>query len=276
VLKIDQLAWHRSMGNVLDTLDQNDFWLRLTRLLTQYLQFDSWVALRFNKQERPLVLAEIPLDDGSTDSLFEEYLNGLYLLDPFYIAATENRREGLIHLDDVAPDRFKSTEYYQRYFRLNIGEDEVQLNCLVDDDAMLCLSLGSHQRFTPSDMALLGVLSQWAIPLLRQRWRYERTALSSPTKPLDTSADANTLSAKNFRLSDTTLSARELEVGHLMLSGYSSKEIARRLGISVETIKVHRKHLYAKLNINSQHELFSLFMQDTVREGVSIAATQGA
>jgi DNA-binding CsgD family transcriptional regulator len=276
VLKLDQLAWHRAMGNVLDTLDQNDFWLRLTRLLTQYIQFDSWVALRFNKQERPLVLAEIPLDDGSTDSLFEEYLNGLYLLDPFYIAATENRREGLIHLDDVAPDRFKSTEYYQRYFRLNIGEDEVQLNCLVDDDATLCLSLGSHQRFTPSDMALLGVLSQWVVPLLRQRWRYERGVLGSPAKQLDASAAPHTLNAKNFRLSDTTLSARELEVGHLMLSGYSSKEIARRLGISVETIKVHRKHLYAKLNINSQHELFSLFMQDTVREGAGIAVAQGA
>jgi DNA-binding CsgD family transcriptional regulator len=253
------------MGNLLDTLDQNDFWLRLTRLLGNYVQFDSWVALRFDQQERPLVLAEIPLDDGTPDSLFEEYLNGLYLLDPFFIAATENRREGLIHLDDVAPDRFKSTEYYQRYFRLNIGEDEIQLNCLVNKNATLCLSLGSHQRFTPADMALLSVLSQWAIPLLRQRWRIELGRLTKTINTLDT----NAAEAKNFRLSDTSLSTRELEVGRLMLSGYSSKEIARKLGISVETIKVHRKHLYSKLSINSQHELFSLFMKDTVREGSS-------
>jgi DNA-binding CsgD family transcriptional regulator len=270
VLKIDQLAWHQAIGNVLDTLDQSDFWLRLMRLIAQYVEFDSWVALRFIQQARPLVLAEIPLEDGSTDSLFAEYLNGLYLLDPFYIAATEKQREGLVLLDHVAPDRFKSTEYYQRYFRLNIGEDEVQLNCLVDDGATLCLSLGSHQRFTPSDIALIGLLSQWVIPLLRQRWRYERTLLNNTADTINNIAVNNGLIAKNFRLSDTTLSARELEVGRFMLSGYSSKEIARKLGISVETIKVHRKHLYAKLNINSQQELFYLFMQDTVREGADV------
>ncbi|KXK67489.1 LuxR family transcriptional regulator [Pseudomonas monteilii] len=46
-----------------------------------------------------------------------------------------------------------------------------------------------------------------------------------------------------------------------MLSGCSSKEIARKLEISVETVKVHRKHMYSKLGIKSQSELFSLFLQ---------------
>lgn len=268
MLKLDELAWHRAMGTVLDALDQNDFWLRLTRLLAHYVHFDSWVALRFGEHERPRVLAEIPLDDGLPDPLFEDYLNGLYLLDPFYIAARESRREGLIHLDDVAPDRFKSTEYYQRYFRINIVEDEVQWNCLVDHDATLCLSLGSHTRFMPTDLALMGVLGGWMIPLMRQRWHHELRGLSKAMAPATKpSTDAN-----NFRLADASLSVRELEIARLMLSGFSSKGIAQRLGISAETVKVHRKHLYSKLNINSQHELFSLFMKDTVREGVRYTA----
>lgn len=261
MLKLDELAWHRAMGSVLDALDQNDFWLRLTRLLAHYVRFDSWVALRFGEHERPLVLAEIPLDDGLPDPLFVDYLNGLYLLDPFFIAARESRREGLIHLDDVAPDRFKSTAYYQRYFRLNIVEDEIQFNCLVDHDATLCLSLGSHQRFTPAELALLNVLGQWLIPLLRQRWRHELRRL---TKESEVPA-AQALDAIDFRFSAAALSARELEIGRLMLSGFSSKGIAQRLGISAETVKVHRKHLYSKLNINSQHELFSLFMKNIDR-----------
>jgi DNA-binding CsgD family transcriptional regulator len=47
----------------------------------------------------------------------------------------------------------------------------------------------------------------------------------------------------------------------LMLSGCSSKEIARKLEISVETVKVHKKHMYSKLGIKSQSELFSIFLQ---------------
>ncbi|WP_018152408.1 helix-turn-helix transcriptional regulator [Leeia oryzae] len=268
MLNLDDLAWHRAIGSVIDTLDQNEFWLRLTRLLADYVHFDSWVALRFSAHERPLVLAEIPLDDGLPDPLFEDYLSGLYMLDPFFIAARESRREGLIRLDDVAPDRFKSTEYYQRYFRLNIVEDEIQLNCLVDHDATLCLSLGSHRRFSPAELALLAVLSQWLIPLLRQRWRHELRQLAATATPVPPATSPSALANRDmldFRLSGASLSARELEISRLMLSGFSSKGIAQRLGISAETVKVHRKHLYAKLGINSQSELFSLFLKDTTQ-----------
>jgi DNA-binding CsgD family transcriptional regulator len=261
MLKLEDLAWHRAMGSVLDALDQNDFWLRLTRLLAQYVHFDSWVALRFSEFERPLVLAEIPLDDGLPDPLFEDYLKGIYLLDPFFIAARESRREGLILLDDVAPDRFKSTEYYQRYFRINVVEDEVQLNCFVDQDATLCLSLGAHRRFVPTDLALLSVLSQWLVPLMRQRWRHELRLMSKAQQSTPLKANH----AADFTLHNATLSNRELEIARLMLSGFSSKGIAQRLGISSETVKVHRKHAYSKLNINSQSELFALFMKDTIR-----------
>lgn len=50
-------------------------------------------------------------------------------------------------------------------------------------------------------------------------------------------------------------------MGRLMLSGCSNKEIARKLEISAETVKVHKKHIYSKLGIKSQSELFSIFLQ---------------
>lgn len=265
---LGDLAWHRSVGVVIDALDQNDFWLRLTRMLSHYVRIDSWVALRFSDSAAPLVLAEMPADDGLPDTLFEDYLKGLYLLDPFYIAAREDRREGLLHLDEVAPDRFTSTEYYKRYFRLNIVEDEVQFNCLVEQNATFCLSLGSHQKYSHADLALLGLMGQWILPLLRKRWRHELRMLA----PQPVLADDAKEDSAPFHLRNANLSSRELEISRLMLSGFSSKGIAQRLGISAETVKVHRKHLYAKLGVNSQSELFALFMKDTVRDSVVRAA----
>lgn len=63
------------------------------------------------------------------------------------------------------------------------------------------------------------------------------------------------------KLIETPLIARELEVSRLMLSGLPSKEIARRLAISAETVKVHRKYLYSMHGIKSQSKLYSLFLQ---------------
>lgn len=45
------------------------------------------------------------------------------------------------------------------------------------------------------------------------------------------------------------LTARECEILELLASGQSNKELARRLGISPNTVKVHVARLYAKLEV---------------------------
>ncbi len=103
---LQDIAWHRSVGQLVEALDAPDFWIRLVRLLEQYVPFDSWVALLFS-QGRPQVFAECPGADGGPDPLFQDYLRGLYLLDPFYIASRENPCSGLFRLADVAPECFE-------------------------------------------------------------------------------------------------------------------------------------------------------------------------
>ena len=249
IMSLQDIAWHRAVGQMIDALDQPNFWTQLVRLLDQYVPSDSWVALLFSSEHRPLVFAECPGADGTPDHLFQDYLNGLYLLDPFYIASREHSRTGLFRLADVAPEHFELTEYYQRYFRLNVVADEIQFNCQLADGRTLCLSLGSKQRFDPQQIALLSLIQPWVLSLLRQRLPFELNQVSTPQPPVQNDEWG------------AQLTARELGVGRLMLSGCSSKEIARKLEISVETVKVHKKHMYSKLGIKSQSELFSIFLQ---------------
>lgn len=51
------------------------------------------------------------------------------------------------------------------------------------------------------------------------------------------------------------LSARELEVMRLIARGYSYKEVARELFISVKTVETHVSAVLRKLQVSSRHEL---------------------
>ena len=47
------------------------------------------------------------------------------------------------------------------------------------------------------------------------------------------------------------LTPREREIAQLLAEGYSTKQIAYKLEISVKTVGTHREHLMRKLRINS-------------------------
>ena len=50
------------------------------------------------------------------------------------------------------------------------------------------------------------------------------------------------------------LSKRETEILELLTKGLANKEIADRLGISVETVRVHLRRVYEKLHVHSRTE----------------------
>ncbi len=54
-----------------------------------------------------------------------------------------------------------------------------------------------------------------------------------------------------------TLTTREKEVLHLIISNYSNKEIAKILGVSHRTIESHRAHLIDKMQVAGTNELIA-------------------
>ena len=59
------------------------------------------------------------------------------------------------------------------------------------------------------------------------------------------------------------LTSRELEVLRLLASHYENEEIARRLGLTTGTVKIHVHHVYRKLGVSGRPEL----LQYLKREG---------
>jgi two-component system response regulator NreC len=50
------------------------------------------------------------------------------------------------------------------------------------------------------------------------------------------------------------LTAREIEVMKLIAEGYTNKEVAEKLVISVKTVETHKAHIAEKLGIKSRVE----------------------
>lgn len=260
-----ELAFHREIGAVIEALDGPQFWTRLTRALERYVGFDSWVALRFAPGEAPLVCAESPMPDGTVDLMLRDYLAFLHQLDPFYIDACERPASGFVTLADVAPDNFGMTDYYQRYFKKNIVGDEVHFNYLIDARHVLAFSLGATHRYSERELTMLALCAPWVIALMRQRLPYETFGAGAtesappPAPPAVSYVDRFEQVAQTG--GRTPLTSREMEVAMLTLSGFSTRAIAEKLVISFETVRAHKKHIYTKLNVKSQSELFALFYE---------------
>ena len=58
------------------------------------------------------------------------------------------------------------------------------------------------------------------------------------------------------------LSPREKEVALYIANGISTNDIAKKLGIKSNTVSTFKKKIFVKLNINSNVEIFKLFLNN--------------
>ncbi|HET8839203.1 MAG TPA: response regulator transcription factor [Flavobacteriaceae bacterium] len=65
--------------------------------------------------------------------------------------------------------------------------------------------------------------------------------------------------ADNSKSNSQNLSPREFDVLSQVLAGYTNKQIAEHLSISLETIKSHVRKIYEKLQLSSRSELFHYY-----------------
>ena len=187
----------------------------------------------------------------------QRYSEGPYLLDPFYTHYLKGGADGCYRLSDLAPDGFRSSEYFSSYYRhLEIG-DELGLLALMGAESCAHISVirrPGAARFTRQDCAWFSA----AKPLASEAMRRVNATVAPPA---DASAVHQSLRRAYHNFGSSILTEREREVTQMLLRGNSAKSIARGLHIATDTARNHLKHIYSKLGVASQAELFALFFR---------------
>jgi DNA-binding CsgD family transcriptional regulator len=226
--------------------------------LRRLTPIEDATVLHYGNGDLPTVVyREVPALSGA-DTL-QRFLQGPFLLDPYYQAA-QSRRFGLFRLDELAPEKFRESEYYRSWYR-NCGYSD-ECGYLVDlgAGAFVNIALGrlGRRRFSDRQTALLRSIAPAIDGLCRQQWPRVKSGGDGLRRQLHGALD---------KFGSSLLTDREKQVINLVLHGHSTKTVAESLGISMETVKLHRKHAYAKLEVSSQAELFYLFLDSLMHAG---------
>ena len=246
----------QAMASLIPRIGDTTFPGMLVRALQALVDADDGSALHYSAAHLPRIAFRQPVA-GLGKTTLDAYLTGPFLLDPYYRAAAYDHRFGVFRLSELAPQGFKESEYYRSWYR-NCGyQDECGL--LIDlgggDFLNIALGLtGNGKRFGKRQAEILKATFTAMEVLCQQHWRHIDNA---PNQVGLREQLHRSLSA----FGSSVLTRRERQVIELVLLGNSTRIIAEKLAISMETVKLHRKHAYAKLDVSSQAELFYLFME---------------
>ncbi len=246
----------QAMASLIPRIGDTTFPGMLVRALQALVDADDGSALHYSAAHLPRIAFTQPVA-GLGKTTLDAYLTGPFLLDPYYRAAAYDHRFGVFRLSELAPQGFKESEYYRSWYR-NCGyQDECGL--LIDlgggDFLNIALGLtGNGKRFGKRQAEILKATFTAMEVLCQQHWRHIDNA---PNQVGLREQLHRSLSA----FGSSVLTRRERQVIELVLLGNSTRIIAEKLAISMETVKLHRKHAYAKLDVSSQAELFYLFME---------------
>lgn len=240
--------WHRDIAKAAFVIGQADFPVRLETALRQLVSFEMLNGFAY-----PHAGAAFDLYNervvGDREIIVDRYLAGPYVVDPFFDALRSQPTDGLLVMRRIAPDRFIETEYFRQHYAATGIVDEIGVILkLKHVDAILSLSrIGAVGAFSPRDVRAI----EDASPLIRAFAERHWFDLPDP---------ACIQSGPIHAFSHSGLSRRENEIVALILKGHSSLSIAATLDLSPNTVKVHRRQIYSKLQISSQVELFHLFL----------------
>ena len=261
--------WYRSLGAIIDGLESERFFELFVDRLGRLVAFDLAAIFVYRGRSRPLPVYDNFHLAGAQQGI-AAYVESSYVLNPFYQAYLKGIGPGVYRIRDLAPDAFFVSEYYKSYRAHPRASEEIGF--ITEgwpegmEEALIVFALDNGEigelgiyrdlaggGFSDGELARIAAVEPALGAIFRKYWAAAGGAKASPPDSRVDDAFAG--------FGEQTLTMREREVARMILHGHSSESICFNLGISLGTVKTHRKHAYAKLGISSQSELLSLFLQ---------------
>lgn len=246
--------WHAALQQAFAHSESQDALVHLADAIGQLVAVESMMISLERQGQAPQLLYQQGIPEQHRDAILNRYFAAGYLLDPFCLAVESGLAQGFYHLEDIAPDHFFDSDYYKTYYLGTGCSEDSYFIADVGDGRKLSLSLFqgcSGTRLGVEQVHLLRAVEPMVRELLVRFARHGLTPVSAGRGGIQAAFDS---------FGCQLLTDREREVAHMILRGHSAKSTASELGISPETVRMHRKNLYQKLEINSQSELFARFI----------------
>jgi DNA-binding CsgD family transcriptional regulator len=261
--------WIANTAKLIGHVNDEQVFDHLTQFMVDKVDFQQLMVL-LETPSGPVLLFEHIFGQYTHEELTKPYLDGAYLIDPFYLYA-ENRKEkeGMYHIIDVTPDGFYLSDFYKSYYADCGLLDELQYWQKVGDGLKVTVNISRTKEarfFTPEDIKKFKDLQPIVQAVVNSFWLANPNVTSTKDENrTDRVTMRERLNAALDNFGRSLLTDRECEVVRTILGGYTTKAAAQKLGISAETVHMHKKNIYTKLDISSQSEVFTLFL-DAVAE----------
>jgi len=261
--------WLGATGEAIGAIGNEGFADHMANAINQVAAFDYCVVFGYLGAARPLDLFDT-FPKMKRKIFVEDYLEGPYLLDPFYLACMTPVSSGLYRMREIAPDRFFQAEYFRSYYVQTGLAEEIGYIIDLPGGAMIVISLmRAKKAFSAKEIRELG--QYWPIvnAACNQHWRELSSDFGQDTNANSDPRLHKSVERALLRFGEGTLTPREREVVEFTLKGHSADAVGRILEISSGTVQIHRRNIYSKLHIRSQGELFSRFIKTLVSDSPS-------
>lgn len=169
-------------------------------------------------------------------------------MDPLNPGLHEKSGKTVVHMDSImSPQVIEQLAYYQDFLKPMDYRYVVDMFFRASDKIIAVITMLRSEdqgQFTESELAVLRNLQPFLEYTLNNVYLPERIT------------ERKTIEEKY------QLTARELDVLELVLSGASNKVIARELMLGLPTIKTHLQHMYRKTGVTTRTELLTRVVAD--------------
>ena len=250
--------WNSDLANIVAHVGEPIFFQQVLAAIEAQVPVAMPQAWLYHKDLPPKLL-DHKISKETYTSQVDEYLEGPYREDPFFKISLSAPRNNCYRLSRLITGNFEDSSYHRDYYGSTGTVDEAIIVTRLGDGSVVNISfmrLESHGEFSDGEYNWLYSVSQVIAELIELHTRREEFVESNLLKP---GVDHHI--QQGFEYFGTSyVSEREQEVLELLLRGYGADTSAERLNISLETVRRHRKSIYKKLDVNSQADLFALFI----------------